>query len=194
MNPEGRVAEARRRLNGRVAAIRENDSLTESGRRDAIRRAFASARSEVNAARSDWRAELAEEQQRLEARAFGVPAGSGTAEIVSYRDALDRVTESVTSSDEAVRAMDRAVRRGDLLLAKAVMTVAAEHGWRTPVERYSEHDSDSVDAVKALRLIEERQASPAERLKESMVFSLSPPKEIADLSPYELAQEAPHER
>lgn len=121
--PNPQIARNREDLAEKVAEVRANRDLNDSAKRRMIQEAYDEAAEEHK--------ELAEEEDRAASAAmastrraaFSPPKvlGADKAMVaVAYRDALDRV-EGLRTADELIRALERADRTGDEILAKAVL-------------------------------------------------------------------------
>lgn len=165
-----------------LARIRDDRSLSDRGRLTRIARAYQRADQEMTALRQERERELAGERRRLQRRAFAAPIE----DRVAYRDAIARCEEAATP-DAALALLRRADRIGDMTLAKAVGTIAAERGWNGVVAAYAEAVGGSP-ALDELTSFEIAASDRTNQFAERMVLSVPPPPELVNLGGGERSQ------
>lgn len=123
-----------------LEAIRNDNSLTESGKQSQIARAYNEALAGIENARAEEERHASERREYLEADLFGITPLSGGADLISYRDAYDRVADIPQdgAQDTALRLLTQAERSHDSHLAKAVIQRAMEEEWTPVLNRYAE--------------------------------------------------------
>lgn len=175
----------------RLRDIRNDQRLSDDGRRGEIARLYVDHREAKRQLREEHEAALRRQRADLQSNAFGLHSTSDRhadiAEQASYRDALDRA-ERVGKPDEAITLMDRSKITGDHLLAKALVTVAAQRRWDGAVNHYrQEFGGVAVD-----RLIDhiQMETDPTRRVGDSMAFSTPTPHELRGLGSGAIQQAA----
>lgn len=151
----------RAEFNREATRIREDDSLSDTGKRDLLAAAWEDASREVQRLREIYEQERRDEYRRLEQRAFGVPPEK----MAEYRDALT-VAAATANTDHALELLGRAVRVGDDLLAKAIGTIAAERESLGVLDAYAQHYPDAAEAIHKLA------AMSTQGLRESFAMSI----------------------
>lgn len=176
-----RVATVQREFARWAERIRADTTLTAEGKRLALAKAWAPAKkalaalaeAEVNGARDQLRA--------VERRVFGVPSYASADKVLAWRDACARA-DNLPDAAALRRELQRARRRGDELLEKAVLGAALERGVRDVVADAAARDSglaQSLGEMQELSAVDSREA----RFERSMGYALAPPPEIAGLGP-----------
>lgn len=120
--------------------IRADQNLAPEGKRSQIARAYTEALKEIHQARADEERHATERQEYLERDLFGIIPTTGGADLISYRDAYDRVANLPQdgAQDAAIRLLTQAERSNDTHLAKAVIQRAMEEEWVGVLNRYAE--------------------------------------------------------
>lgn len=133
------------RYTEKVAEIRADQNLSDLGRRNAIVAEYTKARTEVDRLRGDDVAADYARQKALKQRLFGLSGSASSSDVISFRDAQDRV-EKVKSAQELGDLMERASSVGDRSLLQAGFGLAYERssrlgsggGWDAIVGEYVE--------------------------------------------------------
>lgn len=189
--------ERAQRVQERYAAmtrrIREDPDLTQDGRRRRLAQAWTSARAELDKLRADERDRLAEREQYLERRLFGLSGLDGASQAISTRDAQDRASRLSRPSD-ATELLARAERNGDDALARAVAQHAAQQAraaataglsaaWDGVLGQFIDARPSLLEVVKELASIE--------RLGAGQVFNVYSLPRPSDVLPQDLNAAAP---
>lgn len=167
---------------GALEKIRSDTRLSEEGRKVAAARAYLAAKTGINA----WVAaqETAEREALAGARrrlfAPGVGLTTSPAQVVSRRDAADRA-DHLTKPSEAARLLRRATESADHDLARAIVSVSWDHGWRDVIGAYVEARPEEAGAAEALRAAERAGWSTEEHLVLSTIIDR--PAELGNETP-----------
>jgi hypothetical protein len=109
----------------RVESIRSDATLSALGKRRQLERLYGETKPAVDALRQRTGCEEHTSRQELERRLFGLPRGASSADVISFRDATDRVA-AIRRPEELAELMERAATSGDDMLLRA----AAGHAWQ----------------------------------------------------------------
>jgi hypothetical protein len=90
---------------------------------------------------------------------FGLKPGADPSHVISLRDAQDRA-DSIESSDDAVKLIQRAISSGDDVLAKAIVDAAMTSGWAAPVNMYTAANPSQKARIEELWALRREVASP----------------------------------
>jgi hypothetical protein len=129
-------------------AINSDDSLSQTGKDEAVKAAVENARNTMTALRQEEDGLASDKRASLQRTVSG-SVGSDSASIISYRDAQDRA-DKLESRDEANRLMNRALSSDDKSLASAVAQAAIAKGWNDVYEPYAAQNPTIAEAVKDL--------------------------------------------
>lgn len=88
---------------------------------------------------------VAENKQRL-SRTIAGTVGSDPTSVISFRDATERA-ERFKNDDEALEGMTRALKTRDGELAKAILNVSLDKGWRRAVDPYLAENPSTAEAI-----------------------------------------------
>ncbi len=102
----------------RIAAIRADTGLSESGKRAALATAYEEARDYASRVRGKAEESTASRKRQLEKSLFGLSPAASDSSVVALRDAQDRVA-GISNPEQLGELMERALIAGDrtLLLA-----------------------------------------------------------------------------
>lgn len=146
LNPQERDAAQALRIahERRLRAIRQDRTLSVTGRQQAMARAVLGTRGALKQLRADSDARDARRRRQLETSLFGPGKRTASADMISARDAADRAA-AVKTPGEAMQLLRRAELAGDAALARAVFSRAwgsysdAEKGWGDVSRAYLEN-------------------------------------------------------
>lgn len=168
----------------RIAAIRADSGLSESGKRAALATAYEQAKDYATKARGKADESTASRQRQLEKSLFGLGPAANDSTIVAYRDAQDRVAQ-VKNPEQLGQLMERAFVAGDRTLLQAGFAHAWEQGrdplggsrWRPLLDEYV-HEFPSTAAP--LAELEELTsgASRTAQLGEQIATGIPKPPEL----------------
>lgn len=183
--------------NAKLEGIREDRDLSDHGRRKKIVELYDKTVAERDRLVGDDGTRTASRRQALHQRLFGVGAAAGASEVISYRDAQDRV-EGVKNAEDLGNLMERAASIGDTSLLKAGFAVAFERsrnsvnggGYEGIVGEYVEQFPDVGEDVQEYQALTSSRALTA-TLAERMATSVPRPPEYDDRTP--LSDEQPKE-
>lgn len=166
-----------------VADIRADTTLSEAGKTQRLTEAYQTAKSKMNAVRSEYSAAAESEYQSLRTAAFGLSHLMGatpadkTALQLAYRDALQRI-EGLRTEADALKVLEQADLTGDKTLAKAVSLSAYKNGWGHVLAAYETIDKSGTERIYKLMDAEAAQKDTMHRMGTQMVFSLQKPPEV----------------
>jgi hypothetical protein len=163
-----------------LTEIRQDPDLSEAGKRRAIQGAYEAAKAAVDKLRGGDAEAINRRQAQLERVLFSVAdQRDQVAAAVSYRDAQDRV--AALRLEDAVSLMQRALKTGDELLARALFQRAWEHPsevWSQLVDAYLEAYPQRRKAATELADLLAARGGQHTRIVESMRYGIRPPFEL----------------
>jgi hypothetical protein len=127
--------------NANVKTTREDLTLSPLGKRRALQALYDSTSARVADLRSTIDRDTNGDRRTLERRLFGLAAGADATEVVSYRDATDRVATAKKPA-EVGDLMERAAGTGDEMLVRAGFARA----WRESRKPMSSDDWQAIVA------------------------------------------------
>lgn len=158
--------------------IRQDVNLSPVGRQRRLHEVHETTAAKLAQARADHHEARAAEGRRLTLAAFGKPAGVTMAD---YRAALS-AADAVDSPRAAELALERCERIGDTLAGRAIGLVASEKGYASAITLYAQMFG-AGDQLAALEAHNAEGRDVGRRLGDDMVFSGSPPAELAGYRP-----------
>jgi Xaa-Pro aminopeptidase len=182
--------------NQRVTQIREDLTLSPLGRRRALEQLYTGTRDQVTRLRATLDADTHGSRRTLERRLFGLPATATAVDVVSYRDATDRVA-AVKSPEELGELMERAAGTGDAMLVRAGFARAWRESrqpmssdmWAGLVNEYLDQNPAAVrDAEQLAELTSPR--GRTHEFAERVAMTVTRPREL-DASEDALSDQAP---
>ncbi|MDX2560502.1 hypothetical protein PV371_12700 [Streptomyces sp. TX20-6-3] len=147
--------EIRARLNDFAQRINGKRDLTPHAKRVLLARAYVEARDALDVLKEQETKAVVRERQKLERKLFGTTGFNPDPQlIIAKRDADDRAAKYETPAD-ARRALQRAERDGDTILAKAIASRAADWGadphWGALVQEYVAERPVEAETLKAMQ-------------------------------------------
>lgn len=178
-----RLEDKVRAYNAQVNEIRNNPQLSERGKREQIKDLYEQHKPAVDTMRAQANKGQQTTVSDLQRKLFGMTAKDPAA-IISYRDAVDRVS-SVKTPTELAELMTRAHNAGDEGLVRAGFAKAWEKSrdplgsddWTALVATHVELHPDIEDDLTQLQQMTSSRGRTAE-LAERMATSISRPKEL----------------
>jgi hypothetical protein len=176
----GRVAE----FNKAVVETREDLTLSPLGRRRRLEELYNTTREQVDRLRATLDQDSNGDRRELERRLFGLPRGADATDVVSFRDATDRVAQ-VRRPEELGELMERAAGTGDDMLLRAGFARAWQESrkplssdtWSGLVAEYADQNPGVRGDLEALeRLTSGRGATQG--FMERMAMSVTRPREL----------------
>lgn len=128
--------------------IEADTKLTSEGKHELLRDTHRAVKEGVAKLQQQEDAAVAAKQESLQ-RSLVARLGSNGADVVAMRDAEDRA-DKLNDSNEAMRAIERAVRMDDRSLAHAVIRRANEAGWTDVVDKAAQAYPSAGEAIKDL--------------------------------------------
>ncbi|WP_030323174.1 hypothetical protein [Streptomyces flavochromogenes] len=147
--------EIRARLTDSTQRINGKRDLTPHAKRVMLARAYVEARDALAELREQETKAVVRERQKLERKLFGTTGFNPDPQlIIAKRDADDRAAKYESPAD-ARRALQRAERDGDTILAKAIASRAADWGgdphWGALVQEYVAERPVEAETLKAMQ-------------------------------------------
>ncbi|WP_157509995.1 hypothetical protein [Frondihabitans sp. Leaf304] len=135
-----------------IKSIQGNTSLSGEGKRIAIAKQYVATKDQLTALSEQQTTKSRKRQADLERNLFGLRANAPTVDTVSYRDALDRVSNLDWQDGSAPRDLDRmytnAQLSADTILTKAILSQAFAARLEPLVERYiADNPAAEADVV-----------------------------------------------
>lgn len=173
-------------FNAQVSQIRSDKHLSDLGRRTKIVALTDKTRDEVTRLRGDADAKAGAQRKALQTRLFGLSPHASATDVISFRDAQDRV-ERVKSAEELGSLMERAATTGDQALLRAGFAKAFERSrnalnggmWEGIVSEYVSDHPEVADDVGEYEQLTSSRALTAE-FAERMATSVPTPPEYHD--------------
>jgi hypothetical protein len=182
-----RAQEVRDTFDRDLSRIRGDAGLSPEGKRRRIAVAWFRAQRTATQLRGDASEQQEAHRRRSERRLLGIQ-GTNPADVISFRDAHDRV-ESIKTAAEGKALLTRALRQGDRTLAQAVVQraldrVALEPAWREVAQAWADENPSKADDLAAC--VAERTMSRNHRLRTALFDdaygNVPKPQELAHLS------------
>jgi hypothetical protein len=171
-----------------VAKIRANASLSGNGKRIELAKEYTTAKTASDALLEDQGATSATRNATLERQLFGLPINAPTADTVSYRDALDRVSNidwtSPDASGELARMYANAKLSNDTILGKAILSQAFAFRNVDLINQYAEDNPSQAAAIDELWTAQNANRS---NLLGNMAFYTMKPTELGALDDVSIA-------
>ncbi|MET8506805.1 hypothetical protein ABZV60_19435 [Streptomyces sp. NPDC004787] len=180
----------RANLTTKVERINGQRNITPAAKRTMLARAYIEARDALDKLRQQETDNVIRERQKLERKLFGTSGFSPDPQmLVAKRDADDRAAKYESPAD-AIKAMERAERDGDSILAKAIASRAADWGgdpnWAGVVHRYVADKPTEAETLKAMQELPNTD-DPMFKLSQAMRYGVAAPRELGDsLHPHQL--------
>lgn len=168
----------------RIEAIRQDRNLSPDGRRAQIAALYLRNKREVAALEQREAATRTNRVNEIRKTVFGLSGNPGPQDVISYRDAQDRVA-NLEADDEAKAAQlfDRAQLSGDSILAAAVVNRALEAGWVGVANSYIEANPYKGAMVEELwdlnQANADSQTNIVKVMESSAAFHLDKPHELS---------------
>lgn len=181
------AAKARSQYQDQLKQIEQDETLSETGKSQAMARAYQVAESKMRDLRASHEKALNEERSRLQQAAFRV----SDQDMASFRDASDRA-EQLANVDAALARLERAALVGDSIMTRAIGQRAFQQQWSPVLQRYAEVDPDGSKKLTDFAAFEHEASSSSARFQTSMAFSLQRPRGVsqADLNQAQGAEAA----
>ncbi|MBT2501422.1 hypothetical protein [Curtobacterium sp. ISL-83] len=140
----------RNKYNADMNNIRGNRTLSGDGKRAAIAKLYVDTSASLDALADEQTGNGAARAATLERTVFGLPVNAPTADVVSYRDALDRVSSIEPTNPRAGELLTSMYKTaklsGDSILGKAILLAAFDNRNVDLINEYIE-DNPSLDAA-----------------------------------------------
>jgi hypothetical protein len=182
------VAGLQRQLDQTVAGIRSNKSLNHAGRRREIARATLEARKQAAKHKAEFVAERERQRDAMARIAFGSYTDNNGSDLIAARDARDRA-DGLETPEAAQKMLDAAFLNSDEPLAKAVAAKAYSRGRRDVFDRYG----SMFDRQHFIDKLDELPSGPNTSTADNIMFHIRAPREVGEVSEYELEQVASRE-
>lgn len=164
-----------------VAKVRANGTLSPAGKAAAMAPHYLRAKADMAALQAQTATDTAAHVAKLHRAAFGAPAG--VVEAMSFRDAVGRA-DAIDDPTLANHLLQRAMRSGDELQARALAQRAHEMGWSVVLSHYLDVHPD---AAAALNEIAARSTGALmQNLSDAGHYFVPMPNELAHLQDHEI--------
>lgn len=183
-----------------VKAVREDITLSPLGRYRGLQQLYDTTSQQVANLRSTLDQNTNGDRRTLERRLFGLPSGADASDVVSYRDAQDRVADAKRAEDLG-ELMERAAGSGDEMLLRAGFARAWRESlnpmgsdvWADLVSEYLDQHPASRRDAEALTQLSPRGMTAT--FLERMRMTVTKPAELnrpeSSFSDQTLAQDTP---
>ncbi len=146
-----RMKQIKADLQHTVDTIAANTKYTRDAQLQEIAQAILDSRQQAVALRDEFATTSETARRQLSTKLFGIPSGAGGAEVLSHRDAQDRVAK-ITDPDELDGLLKRATDSGDETLARAIAGHAHRQGWSEVAATYADQ-TDQADTYAELNAL-----------------------------------------
>lgn len=170
----------------RIEEIRANRNLSPEGKRAAIARVHLESKNEVTRLEKQEATNRTSRIADIRKQVFGLGAGTSAQDIISYRDAQDRVA-GLNHDDEAkaLELYDRAELSGDTVLTAALVNRAMEAGWVGLANTYIDANPYKGNLVEELWDLKQADPSmtsnPQDAIVNSLAFHIEKPRELGNV-------------
>ncbi|NWL13500.1 hypothetical protein DM793_19740 [Paenarthrobacter nitroguajacolicus] len=169
-----------------IEAIRQNRNLSADGKRAQIAALYLRNKEEVGKLEKQEAATRTNRINHIRKTVFGLSGNPGPQDVISYRDAQDRVANLGTDDEaKAAQLFDRAQLSGDNILAAAVVNRALEAGWVNVANSYIEAHPYYGSMVEELWYLNqdspENETNLGKAFENSLAFHLEKPHEIGNV-------------
>ncbi|MGW8953031.1 hypothetical protein [Streptomyces sp. NPDC055709] len=170
--------EIRTVLDSKVQRINSQRNLTAQAKQTMLARAYVEARDALTQLREQEVTQVQRERQQLERKLFGTTGFNPDPQtVIAKRDAADRAAKYETPA-EAEKAMRRAERDGDSILAKAIASRAAdfsgEPSWARLVHEYVADKPREAETLQAMQSLPDTDDA-VWQLSKAMEYGVLPP-------------------
>ena len=171
-------------FNTKLKAIREDETLSDLGKRRAIESLYNDTKGNVDGLRGKAESSAYSRRKTLENRLFGIAPGATASDVIAYRDAQDRVAR-VSDPQKLGELMERASSIGDKTLLKAAFHHAYTRShdlvssdlWGAIVAEYVDQNPGDGDALQEYGDMTSSVGLTA-NLTEHMTTSITKPAEL----------------
>ncbi|MDH6460885.1 hypothetical protein M2302_001051 [Micromonospora sp. A200] len=171
-----------------VERIRGNKAASREGKRADLARTYLNTRQRMDAIFASEDTQRADRRRELERRLFGMPKLTGLASdpatmMIGHRDAMDRAAR-ITSTDDALALLRRALTSGDEQLARAIVQWGYEKRDTAVVDAYSDARPHlDPDLAELWQMPTDKNPTQAgvERMRREMNYPVTKPAELADV-------------
>jgi hypothetical protein len=175
--------EIRQRLDDYTRRINGKRDLTPHAKRVMLARAFVEARDALDELKEQETKTVVRERTKLERKLFGTTGFNPDPQLlVAKRDADDRAAKYETPA-EAHRALQRAERDGDHILAKAIASRAADWSadphWSAIVHEYVAERPVEAETLKAMQELPNTDDG-AFKIQQAMRYGLAVPDGLGE--------------
>ena len=140
-----------------IKAIETDVSLSAEGKTERKRAVNESAKESMRRLRQKENDAINMKVRDLE-RVLDSKVGNTASDIIAFRDAQDRA-ERFENADDAVKALERAIRTDDTVLAHAIFRRGIDSNWRSVLASFGNSYPDKKDLVGELAYLREAQTN-----------------------------------
>ncbi|WP_461164944.1 hypothetical protein [Arthrobacter sp. R4-81] len=168
-----------------IEAIRANRNLSPEGKKAQIARVHLQAKNEITKLERQEAGNRKARINDIRKQVFGLTGYQSAQDVISYRDAQDRVAGLGTQDEQKAMALyDRAELSGDSILAAALVNRALEAGWLNLANTYIEANPYKGAMVEELWHLQQAEpganGSVQEEIVNSLAFHIQKPTELSN--------------
>ncbi|KMS81795.1 hypothetical protein ACH49_01300 [Streptomyces leeuwenhoekii] len=180
--------EIRQQLDVKAARIHNLRDLAPHAKQTLLARAYVEARDALNRAREEETQSIEAQRRKLERKLFGNDGMAlDPSAAINRREANDRAAK-LDTADEALRAMQRAERDGDTIMAKAIAARAAELSldptWAGVLQTYVQDKPGEAETLNAMRQLPDT-SSTEYTMQQAMRYMVAQPQGLNAHSDWE---------
>jgi hypothetical protein len=140
-----------------INAVESDSNLSTEGKTTQKRQINENAKAAMSALRAKETAAIDMKVRDIE-KVLDSKVGSTASDIIAFRDAQDRA-ERFENGDDATKALERAIRTDDTVLAHAIFRRGIESNWRSVLGAFGKAYPDKQDLVAELAYLREAQTN-----------------------------------
>jgi hypothetical protein len=149
------AASAQRTYGSQVQNVNSDTSLSAEGKAAQKQQISANAKAALSALRAKETAAIDMKVRDIE-KVLDSKVGSTATDIIAFRDAQDRA-ERFENPEDATKALERALRTEDRVLAHAIFRRGIESNWRPVIAAFGNANPDKKDVVTELAYLRDAQ-------------------------------------
>ena len=183
MTTPAEQAEAiREGFDARVWGIRGDQNISDTGKIIQIASLYETEQAKLTALQSTKDTATASMKTRMQTQLFGLPSWASASDVMSLRDANDRVS-TIDDPRDAAELLESARINGDITLAKAILQRAFKErmSWDPLIQTYGDNNPALVGSIQTLlTIINEEAHTTSYRgwMDEASLYTLHEPNEV----------------
>lgn len=163
-----------------ITRIRSDQNISEIGKITQIAKLYDSEQAKLTTLQTTKDSATAALKARLQTQLFGLPSWASSSDVMSLRDANDRVS-TIDDVRDASELLETAQMNGDTTLGKAILQRAFKErmSWDPLIQSYGDNNPALVDSIQSLLSIisEEANATGFGWMYETSAYTLYEPNE-----------------